>query len=262
MTTTIPSALEPRLGELAPSAAIRGMPPIPTLPPLEAGDHLDQPTFHARYEAMPRGFRAELLEGVVYMPSPMKRPHDRQQFKLVSWLDWYELATPGVEGGSGPTVILYPDSEPQPDGCLYLLPTKGGQLRFTEDEYLAGAPELVVEIASSTESYDLHEKKRVYERAGVREYLVVALRQQRVFWFELRDGRFHELPPDVDGLYRSRVFPGLWLDPAALLRLDSARLREVLNDGLASPLHAAFVAQLAALGETSTSSSANSSAKS
>lgn len=246
MTTTIPAA-EPSLvqslaAEFPRKFAVRSQ------PPLEAGDHLDQATFHARYEAMPLDFRAELLEGIVYMPSPMKLPHGTHQLKLSGWLDQYEVATPGTCGGSGLTVILVPESEPQPDGCLVVLPEKGGQVRITDDEYLAGAPELVAEIASSTESYDLHAKKRVYEKAGVREYLVVALRQQQVFWFTLREGRFHEQPPDADGLYRSQVFPGLWLDPAALLRLDGARLQQVSREGLASAEHAAFAAKLAAIG--------------
>src|SRR5207249_911130 len=112
--------------------------------------------------------------------------------------------------------------------------------------YLEGAPELVAEVASSRESIDLHAKRDDYEQSGVKEYIVVALRQAHLYWFVLRDGRYQDLPPGPDGILRSEVFPGLWLDPAALLRRDAARIKEVLRQGLASPEHAAFVARLAA----------------
>lgn len=217
-----------------------------TIPPLENGDHLDQKTFHARYEAMPEGTRAELIGGIVFMPSPLKPPHGRMHLRLSHWLLSYEEATPGVEGYDNTTAILGDDSEPQPDAYLIIAPEKGGQMRMNEEEYLEGAPELVAEIALNSESIDLHRKRDEYERARVREYLVIALRQNHVYWFIARNGRFEEVPLGGDGIYRSEVFPGLWLDPAALLRLDGPRLREVLQQGLASPEHAAFVARLAA----------------
>jgi Uma2 family endonuclease len=207
---------------------------------------LEQEAFHARYEAMSEDVRAELVGGVVYMPSPLKRRHSRPHLKLASWMDLYEEATPGVECHDSVTVILGPESEPQPDACLIVLPEKGGQTRITEDDFLEGPPELIAEIALSSESYDLHDKKDDYERAGVKEYLAVVLRQKKVFWFASRRGRFVELPPGRDGILRSEAFPGLWLDPDALLRLDGKRLKEVLQPGLTTPEHAAFVASLAA----------------
>lgn len=208
--------------------------------PLETGDHLDQKTFHARYEAMPSGTRAELIGGVVHMMSPMKNPHGRHTRKVSAWLDSYELATPGVEGGDGLTTILGDNSQPEPDACLYVRPEKGGRVRINEDEYTEGAPELIVEVASSTESYDLHSKKRDYETAGVCEYIVVALRQKQVLWFVLRDAKFQLLDAGKDGIYRSEVFPGLWLDPQALLNLDGQRIRAVLQQGVESPEHSNF----------------------
>lgn len=213
---------------------------------LEPGDHLDQPTFHARYELMPEDVKAELIGGVVYMPAALRRPHGRSSGLLVRWLGAYEDDTPGVELYDNTTTIMGEDSEPQPDACLIIQPECGGQMRVTEDDYLQGGPELVGEVASSTEAYDLHSKKRDYERAGVREYLVVALRQQIVFRFVNRDGRFEEQPPDADGIIRSDVFPGLWLDPAALIALNGRRVLEVLRQGLATPEHAVFATQLAA----------------
>ncbi len=213
---------------------------------LEPGDHLDQPTFHARYELMPEDVKAELIGGVVYMPAALRRPHGRSSGLLIHWLRAYEDDTPGVELYDNTTTIMGEDSEPQPDACLIIQPECGGQMRVTEDDYLQGGPELVGEVASSTEAYDLHSKKRDYERAGVREYFVVALRQQIVFRFVNRDGRFEEHPPDADGIIRSEVFPGLWLDPAAMIALNGRRALEVLRQGLATPEHAAFAAQLAA----------------
>jgi len=214
------------------------------IPRLEPGDKLDQQTFHVRYEAMSPGTRAELIGGIVYMPSPMKNPHGRVQRRVTAWLDEYEAKTPGVQGSDGVTAILSYDSEPQPDSCLYILADYGGQSRINDAEYLEGSPELVVEIASSTESIDLHAKRSDYENAGVCEYVVVALRQERVFWFLLRDGKFVEHQSDDGGVFRSKVFPGLWLDPDALLRLDRDHIRDVLSQGLASAEHAQFVERL------------------
>lgn len=216
------------------------------LPPLEPFDRLDQPTFHARYEAMPEHVRAELIGGVVHMPSPLKLPHGRMTRRLASWLVEYGDATPGVDGCDNATTILGDDSEPQPDASLFIAPEYGGQSSETVEEYICGAPELLVEVASCSEAVDLHAKRDDYLRAGVKEYIVVALRQAQVFWFVLRDGRYQVLTAGADGVVRSEVFPGLWLDPAALLRHDAARIREVTRQGLASPEHAAFVAQLAA----------------
>lgn len=223
----------------------RRPPPKDPVPPLENGDCLDQKTFHERYEAMPVDVHAELIGGIVYMASPMKRRHGRYGTRLIRWLGEYEEATPGTEVLDNATNILGEESEPEPDGCLFILPECGGQTWEDKDGYLNGAPELIAEIGESTESIDLHAKKADYEKAGVREYVVVALRQQRVFWFLRRRGKFKELAPRADGVYRSDVFPGLWLDPQALLRRDGKRLLAVLKQGLASPEHAAFVTRLA-----------------
>ncbi len=220
-------------------------PPVAALPPLETGDHLSQPEFHARYERMPEDVKAELIGGVVYMQSSLKRAHGRSHSLLMHWLASYEDETPGVETYDNATTIMHEDSEPQPDGCLLITPECGGQTIFTADDYLQGAPELIYEIASSSESIDLHAKKLDYQRAGVKEYIVVALRQQRVFWFTHRQGHFEECLLESDGVYRSHVFPGLWLDPVALLALDGKRLLSVLRAGLATNEHSLFAQQLA-----------------
>jgi hypothetical protein len=216
-----------------------------SLPPLENGDRLDQKTFHARYEAMPSTVHAELIGGIVFMSSPMKREHGYHGPALTHWLREYALETPGTEALGGATNILGPDSEPEPDSCLIVLPELGGQTWEDSRGFLNGAPEFVGEISDATESIDLQGKKRDYENGGVREYAVVALRQRKVFWFIRRRGKFKQASPGTDGVLRSEVFPGLWLDPAALLRKDSKRLLAVLRQGLATPEHAAFVEKLA-----------------
>ena len=223
---------------------IRSTTETPTLPRLENGEHLDQPTFHQRYEAMPPGTRAELIGGIVHMPSPVSWDHSSAHDDVGYWLRTYRRATLGTRTGTTPTCIMGVTFEPQPDQALFILEDYGGQSR-KRGNYLTGTPELVVEIAFSTGSTDLHEKRQEYERHGVREYVVVALRQGRVIWHTRQDDAFVELAPDEHGVIRSVAFPGLWLDEAALLAEDLERVLAVLQLGLASPEHAAFVAELA-----------------
>jgi Uma2 family endonuclease len=218
----------------------------PEIPMLENGDRLDQKTFHERYEAMPENVKAELIGGIVHMASPLKPRHGRPHARLMGWLTLYEESTPGVEALDNTTTIMSDTSEPQPDGSLTILPECGGKTRENEDEYLVGPPEFIGEIASSTESIDLHRKRDDYEREGVAEFLVAAVRQKRVFWRQLNKGKYEPLAPEADGIIRSKIFPGLWLDPAALLRLDTPALLATLRQGLASPEHAEFVKKLAA----------------
>jgi len=214
------------------------------IPPLEAGDHVDQPTFHERYKAMPSAFRAELIAGVVIVPSPLSPGHGFYHALVMGWLVNYGIATPGTKAGDNMTTILGETSEPQPDGALIIDPASGGQTGLSEDGYLAGPPELIVEVASSSASMDLHAKRRDYEQAGVLEYVVVVLRQGVIRWFVLQDGTYQELSADADGIFRSRVFPGLWLHANALLQLDGVTVMDVLRQGLATPEHAAFVQRL------------------
>ncbi len=214
------------------------------LPPLVNGDHLDQRTFHERYEAMP-GVQAELIGGIVYMCSPQKKRHGYHHLKLARLVDDYVDATPGALACVNSTSILGPDAEPQPDVCLFILPEHGGQTGEDARGYMTGAPEWVGEISDSSESIDLHSKKLDYEKAGVREYMVAAVRTNQVIWFSRRRGKFKPLRAGADGIIRSEVFPGFWLDPAAFLQRDNKRLLAVLRHGLASPEHAAFVTELA-----------------
>ena len=179
------------------------------------------------------------------MPSPVRfRRHGRPQAYLIAWLGQYEAGTPGVMMSDNSTTRLDMDNEPQPDALLLIDPALGGQTHISADDYIEAAPELVVEVAASSVSIDLHAKFRVYQRSGVREYLVWRVLDQAVDWFVLRAGQYERLVPDEQGLLRSAAFPGLWLDVAALLRSDLATVLATVQHGLASPEHAAFMARL------------------
>lgn len=217
-----------------------------TLPPLVAGQRLDRATFHERYEAMPPETRAELIGGVVYMPSPLSIWHGERDGDVAYWLGHYLRHTPGVRKALNVTVMFEDYGEPQPDSVLILPAELGGQTRIV-DGYVVGAPELIVEVGRSSRRLDLGAKKADYERAGVLEYVFVGIDPDEVRWFFLRGGRYQELPPGPDGLYRSEVFPGLWLDPAALLAHDINQVIAVLDEGLATPEHQEFAARLAGL---------------
>jgi hypothetical protein len=179
------------------------------------------------------------------MPSPVSPEHGRAHVPALVWLNYYEENTPGVEVLDNTSTALGPRSEPQPDAQLRILPECGGRTQ-TDRRVVRGAPELLVEVSHTTRYTDLGPKLDDYERAGVLEYVVRALGPDEVLWHVLREGRLVTVPPDGDGLYRSRNFPGLWLDPAALVVRDTRRLRMVLDQGLATPEHAAFVAKLSA----------------
>jgi Uma2 family endonuclease len=216
-------------------------------PRLEPGDHMSRAEFERRYEARPDIPKAELIEGVVYMPSPARfHRHGRPNRLVASWLADYEAATPGVDGADNCTTRLDMDNEPQPDSFLRIVPARGGQSHNSDDDYVEGAPELIVEVTASSDNYDLHSKKNAYRRNGVQEYIVVLTEEQRVLWFRLREGQFVELAADSRGIFLSEIFPGLWLDGSALLAGDLVRVKAVLQQGLATAEHAAFAEKLKA----------------
>lgn len=214
----------------------------PAIPPLRNGDRLTRAEFERRYHAMPQLRLAELIEGVVFMPSPVRiDEHGGPQAIVTTWAGVYAAATSGIQAAVAPTVRLDEDNEPQPDVLLRLLPERGGRSRTSSDGYVEGSPELVIEITASTASYDLHDKQRAYRRNGVREYLVWLVEEERVIWWALKDGEYVELTPDDQGRLRSRVYPGLWLDVPALLRGDFAQVLAALKQGIESPEHAAWI---------------------
>ncbi|WP_254173530.1 Uma2 family endonuclease [Planktothrix pseudagardhii] len=217
--------------------------PPATIPPLENGDKLTRIQFERRYQAMPEIKKAELIEGIVYMASPVRaKKHSKPHSHMITWLGTYEAATPGVETLDNATVRLDADNEPQPDALLRI--EQGGQSTISEDDYVEGAPELIVEIAASTASIDLHHKLNVYRRNQVQEYLVWRIYDSEFDWFRLNAGEYIKLEPDSNGIIYSQVFPGLWLDKVALLAGNLAKVLEGLQQGLASQAHQDFVQQL------------------
>jgi Uma2 family endonuclease len=216
------------------------------VPPLVAGDHLSRTEFERRYEAMPHVKTAELVEGVVYMPSPATIHHGRPHAIAIGWLLAYVAATPSVELLDNTTLRIDPRSELQPDAMLLVSEAKGGKCRVDKDNYMEGSPEFVVEVAASSAAYDLHSKLRVYQRNGVQEYLVLLTYEQRALWHVLTAGKYVPMQPGSDGLLRSQVFPGLWLDPASLWANEVAGVLAMQQEGLRSPEHAEFVAHLQA----------------
>lgn len=215
------------------------------VPPLQPGDRLSRAEFERRYAAHPEIAKAELIEGIVYMPSPVRHAlHGTPQLLLAGWAAVYLASTPGVDGGDNSTLRLDLENEPQPDVLLRLAPEKGGRSVVAADGYLEGVPELIVEISASTASYDMNQKRHVYARNGVPEYLVYLSYEQRIVWYALGEEGYVELVPDDSGILRSRIFPGLWLDPQALLNGDMAQVLAVLQQGIGSQEHQDFVARL------------------
>jgi Uma2 family endonuclease len=217
------------------------------VPPLQPGDHLSRDEFERRYKASPHIRKAELIEGIVFMPPPVSQDdHSGPHFDLIGWLGIYRAMTPGIRGGDNGTIRLDLDSEPQPDAFLYILPSHGGQARIDPDGYVAGAPEFVAEVSASSVSYDLHSKKRVYLRNKVQEYLVCRIFDRAVDWFVLQDGDYVAIQPDSQGLYWSQALPGLCLDAAALLQGELLAVIQQQQQALNDPRHAAFIAKLTA----------------
>ena len=217
-------------------------------PPLESGDRMTRREFERRYETMPNLKKAELIEGVVYVASPVRVTHGRPHGQITTWLGSYCASTPGVDIADNTTVRLDIDNEPQPDALLRIEPEAGGRSRVAEDDYIEGAPELVVEVAASSASYDLYDKMHVYRRNGVQEYVVWQVYEQRIDWWELSEGQYVPIDPDEHGVIWSSVFPGLCLAVSALLQGNMGEVLATLQTGLKKDQHAAFVEHLAGQG--------------
>lgn len=209
--------------------------------PLENGDRLSRVEFERRYRAMPEVKKAELIEGRVYMASPVRIVHGQPHAYIMGWLAVYHAATPGTQFADNTTVRLDTDNEPQPDALLRI---EGGQSQIDVDDYIQGAPELIVEIAASTASYDLQEKLQVYRRNGVQEYLVWQVSDRILDWFRLREGKYIKLQPDKKNIIKSEVFSGLWLAIDSLLNYNLAEVIETVQQGLATKEHQDFVMEI------------------
>lgn len=219
-------------------------PPLDGFVPLENGDRLTRCEFERRYTARPDIRKAELIEGVVHVPSPVRaRGHAGPVGVMTTWLVTYGASTPGVSVLVDATVRLDRDNEPQPDVLLRMDSEAGGQSRLSADDYVEGPPELIVEVAASSAAYDLHDKLRVYRRNGVLEYVVWRVHDRAVDWFVLADDEYRPLVPDAHGVLHSPHFPGLRLAVDALLAGDVAGVLSALQAGLGTPEHAAFAAR-------------------
>jgi hypothetical protein len=214
-----------------------------TVPPLAAGDKLTREEFLRRWESHPEIKCAELLGGLVYMPSPVSVEHGDMDGTVGTWLGTYTARTPGTACGHNTTTFLLEDV-PQPDLNLRILPQYGGSSRV-EDGYLQGPAEFLAEICRSSASYDLHVKLDLYQKARVPEYLAVLIFEREIRWHVLGEEGYQLLSPDAAGVWRSQVFPGLWLDGSALLAGDLPRVLSRLDEGLASAEHKKFVEELA-----------------
>jgi Uma2 family endonuclease len=191
-------------------------PPLISCPVLDHGDHLSRDEFERLFTLRTDLKKAELIRGVVYVPSPARATvHAEPAGILAGWLDRYVERTPRTRWADSPTVRLSADSEPMPDLVLFF--TDSSQVRISADDYLTGAPELVIEVAASSASYDVHEKLEVYREAGVLEYLVWRTLDGAVDWLRLEDGEYRPITPDPDGRLESQTFPGLRLNVSALL---------------------------------------------
>jgi Uma2 family endonuclease len=235
-------AVSPSVDRLVKPAA-----PRDPIPPLVDGERLSRDEFERRYDAMPGLKKAELIEGVVHMPSPVRyERHSDPHSSLMGWLWVYRAGTPGVGSGDNGSIRLDLENMPQPDAFLIVRPERGGRVRISEDDYVEGGPELVAEVAASSASHDLGETQGVYLRNDVGEYIVWRVLDRAIDWFVRREGQYERLEPGADGILRSEVFPGLWLDPAAMIGGDSARVLAVVLQGIGSAEHAEFVARLGA----------------
>ena len=220
------------------------------VPPLRNGDHLTVPEFERRYWAMPEVKNAELVEGIVIMPSPVSDFHSDGHAVLAELLRRYSWQTEGTKCHLNPSVRLDGKNEYQPDVLLRICSGPLAKSKVATDRFFEGAPELVAEISVSSIGYDLHEKKAVYQRNLIQEYLVWQVMDSRIQWFGLEQGEFAELKSRADGVVCSRVFPGLWLDIHAMLNDDPDKPSRVLDKGVKSAGHRAFVKRLSQKGKS------------
>lgn len=215
------------------------------LPLLENGDRLTRPEFERRYEAMPNLKKAELIEGIVFMAAALRaNNHGNPHAIVMTWLGVYYAATPGTYLADNTTVRLDMDNAPQPDALLRIEPVAGGKSRITEDDRIEGAPELVVEVAASSASYDMNAKLNVYRRSGVQEYIVWQIYENQILWYQLVEGQYEQLESNSEGIVESQIFPGLILPLEDMQSRDIAEVLAQLQTRLGSAAHKAYIQKL------------------
>lgn len=218
---------------------------FPTIPPLENGDRLTREEFHRRYQAMPKNVKAELVKGIVYMALPVRvKNHGKPHAIMMSVFGFYQMSTNGVDLLDNVTYIASDYYEPQPDAVLRIEEACGGKSWVNDDDYLEGSPELIVEISSSTASYDLHDKLEIYEKKGVREYIVWRVLDNQIDWFYLENESYKRVAPNKQGIIESKVFAGLLLNIEAMLKNDLQKVLTDLQKGLQSKKYKDFAESL------------------
>jgi Uma2 family endonuclease len=233
------------LGSNLMSATVVKQPRKMPVPWLENGDHLSRQEFERLYEQTPEKTKAELINGVVYMASPVRMDfHADQDSLLQTWLGNYRMLTPGVKTATNGSMRIDNWNEPQPDAVLYLPRKLGGLAAIDAEGFLVGVPEFVAEVANTSKSLDLNSKKQTYEKHGVPEYLVWRVQDQAIDWFTLKDGCYHPLAADAAGVYRSQVFPGLWLNTSAMLEGNLPAVYATLQEGCTTAEHQEYVERL------------------
>ncbi|MBM3738395.1 MAG: Uma2 family endonuclease [Acidobacteria bacterium] len=211
--------------------------PIALADPLVTGQHMDLEEFVRRWDALPDLKNAELIDGVVYVASPVGPSHGTPDIILHTWMCTYSLKTPGVEAVCN-TSCEVSGSMPQPDSALRILPEYGGRTR-TGRSWIDGPPDLIVEVSDSSVRKDLGPKRALYERSRVSEYITYEVATGRLTWRWLGPGGIYRvLKPEPDGSIRSRIFPGLWLDPKAIATNQSPL--PMLAKGMRSPEYREF----------------------
>ncbi|MBX2999036.1 MAG: Uma2 family endonuclease [Caldilineaceae bacterium] len=209
-------------------------------PPLHNGDRLSRAEFEQIYKARPDIKKAELIEGVVYMSSPLYADHAEAHSDIDGWLAVYRSTTPGIRVMNNLSVRLDADNEVQPDVAVFVDP----QRIIPVSTFVEAIPALAVQIASSSAAYDLHQKLHVYRRNGVQEYLVLLVHEKETRWYRWQEGDYRQLQPDAEGILRSEMLPGLWFHSGHFWQRDLAGVLAVLQKGIASPDHEAFVKSL------------------
>jgi len=218
--------------------------PTEIAPPLlRNGDVMDRHEFERRWNEMLNLKRAQLIKGVVHIMSPVGNRHAVAHSILGGWGFVWALATPGVQSQIAPSTILDDDNEPQPDFSLRIESPVHGRTQIANDRTVGG-PELVAEIAVTTVATDMNDKRDIYQQHGIPEYIIWRVEDQEIDWFVLRDNGYERLTPDANGILKSEVFPGLWLDPAAMIAGNAAQVHSVLQHGIATTEHADFVTRL------------------
>jgi Uma2 family endonuclease len=191
------------------------------IPPLVNGDNLSRDEFERLWELHPEIKHAELIDGIVYLEMTVGRDHATRHSAVIGWLITYAASNAGVEVGDNATVRFSDGSDLQPDALL-LRTEEAGAYSREPNALIEDPPDFVFEVAASSAAYDLHQKLNVYQRNGVPEYVVWQLYENRIDWFELRDGRYERRHPGADGTIESAQFPGLRLHVKKMLDGDLA----------------------------------------